>query len=146
MTRVTARCDVDCPFSATTEMIEHLREDSTQRTVGPFSTLRARVQIETMTIRDDTDQTRIHEAIQLRWKAPSQMPLPIMNGLITVRPNGPATELRMEGTYEPPFGVFGRLFDLLIGRFLAQRTLKRFLDELHDFIEQEWHDDPRRNA
>lgn len=69
-----------------------------------------------------------------------------MSGLITVRPNGLATELRMEGTYAPPLGAPGQLFDRIIGRRLAQRTVNRFLDELRDFVEQEWQKERREQS
>ena len=61
-----------------------------------------------------------------------------MRGMITVRPNGRFTELRMEGSYTPPLGSFGAIFDRLIGRGLAQRTIERFLDDLQGFVEREW--------
>lgn len=138
MTRVTAKRDVDCPFSATIEMIEHLHAGGADHRVGPFSSFRTRVHCEIVEVRDHTDETRIHDALTLRWTTPSRIPLPVMSGLITVRPNGLATEVRMEGTYVPPFGAAGRLFDRIVGRHLAQRTVSRFLDELSNSIEREW--------
>lgn len=138
MTRVYAKRDVHCPFSVTTEMIKHLHNTGMGHHVGPFPSLRAHVDCEITEIRDLTDGTRIHEALTFRWRAHSWIPLPVMSGLITVRPNGLATELRMEGTYAPPLGVLGQLFDRVIGYRLAQRTVNRFLDELRNFIEQEW--------
>lgn len=138
MTTILGKRDVDCPFSATIEMIGHLQRNNIERHVGPFSHMRARVQFELSEIRDHTDQTRIHEALVLQWKAHSRIPLPIMRGLITVRPNGLATEVRMEGEYTPPLGAFGKMFDQIIGRHIARRTLERFLDKLHAFIEREW--------
>lgn len=146
MTRIYAKCEVHCPFSATIEMIERLHASGTEHRVGPFSSIRTRVQCEIAEVPDHTDETRIHDALTLRWTAPSRIPLPVMRGLITVRPNGPATQLRMEGTYEPPLGPVGRLLDLLAGRNLAQRTVDRFLDELRDFIEQEWHKERRAHV
>lgn len=138
MTTIFAKCDVHCPFSATIEMIERFHEKGTQHLVGPFSSVRTRVECELVEIRDHTDQTRIHDALTLRWKARARIPVPLMRGLITVRPNGPATELRMEGTYAPPLGLLGRIFDGIIGKHIAQRTVERFLDELRDFVEREW--------
>lgn len=143
MTRVCARRDVCCPFSATIEAIEILHEDDAEHRVGPFANMRTRIKCEIAEVRDRTDNTRRHQALQLRWQALSRMPLPVMSGLITVRPNGPATELRMEGSYVPPLGAPGRLFDRIIGRHLAQRTLNRFLDELRDLVEQEWQKERR---
>jgi len=138
MTTILGKRDVDCPFSATIEMIEHLQRNDIERRVGPFSHMRARVRLELSEVRDHTDQTRIHEALVVQWKAQTWIPVPVMRGLITVRPNGLATEVRMEGEYTPPLGAFGTLFDRIIGRHIAGRTVERFLDKLHAFIEREW--------
>ena len=146
MTRVYAKRAVHCPFSATIEMIKHLHDSGAGHRVGPFSSIRTHVHCEIAEIRDLTDGTRIHEALTFRWRAHSWIPLPVMSGLITVRPNGRATELRMEGTYDPPVGALGRLFDRIIGCRLAQRTVNRFLDELRDFVEQEWQKERRGYA
>ena len=53
-----------------------------------------------------------------------RVPVTEMNGLLTVRPNGRFT--------------LGRLFDILLGRQMAQRTFRSFLTELRAFIETEW--------
>jgi hypothetical protein len=141
--QIHAQCDVHCPFSAAIEMIKRLHKNGAEHRVGPFSNIRARVQLEIAEVRDRTDETRRHEALLLRWQAPSRMPLPVMSGLITVRPNGLATELRMEGTYVPPLGLLGQLFDRIIGCHIAHRTVNRFLDELRDSVDQEWQKERR---
>ncbi len=146
MTRVYAKRDVHCPFSATIDMIKHLHDSGAGHRVGPFSSIRTHVHCDIAEIRDLTDGTRIHEALTFRWRAHSWIPLPVMSGLITVRPNGLATELRMEGTYVPPLGPPGQLFDRLIGHRIAQRTVNRFLDELRNFIEQERQKERRDHA
>lgn len=138
MTTIFAKRDVRCPFSVTIELVQRLHRSGAEHWVGPFGAFSTRVECELAEIRDHTDQTRIHEALVLRWKARARIPLPAMRGMITVRPNGRTTEVRMEGRYTPPLGSFGRLFDSLIGRRVAQRTVDRFLDQLRDFVEREW--------
>ena len=146
MTRIHATRAVHCPFSATIEKIALLHKSDGEHHVGPFSSIRSRVQIQFEEVRDYTDETIRHEALEIRWKAPARMPLPVMGGLITVRPNGLTTDLRMEGTYVPPFGALGQLFDRIIGCHIAQRTVNRFLDDLRDFAEQEWQKERREHA
>lgn len=139
MTRIFGARDVRCPFSATIEMIERFGSRDFKQPVGPFAALRTHVHIDLAEVRDLTDQTRIHDALVLKWQAPSPLlPLPVMQGLVTVRPSGPVTELRMEGNYTPPLGALGRLFDRLVGMHIAQRTVNRFLDELGALVEREW--------
>ncbi len=138
MTEIFSKRDVRCPFSATIEMIQRFHSKGVQHRVGPFSALRTRVEYELQEVPDHTDTTRIHDALTIHWHARSWFPLPVMRGLITVRPNGASTELRMEGSYAAPLGLPGRIFDRIIGRHIAQRTMNRFLDDVHDFAEREW--------
>ncbi|HET6895797.1 MAG TPA: hypothetical protein VFH72_10495 [Candidatus Baltobacteraceae bacterium] len=135
--------NVRCPFSATIDLIEHLHARHTEHSVGPFAALRTPVICNISEVRDYTDQTRAHEALSVHWTAKAALPVPQMDALLTVRPNGPVTQLRMHGRYEPPLGLFGRIFDLLVGRFLARRTVRRFLNELRVFIESEWQKERR---
>lgn len=146
MSTIFAIEGVKCPFSATIEMIERLHHSGSEHSVGPFSGLRTPVICDLSEVRDYTDETRAHEALKVHWRANAKLPVPEMNGLLTVRPNGPLTELRMAGRYDPPFGVPGRIFDALIGRFVALRTIRRFLTELRLFIEAEWQKERRANA
>lgn len=146
MTRVFVTKDVKCPFSATIDFIERLHRTGSEHVVGPFAGLRTPVICDLHEVRDFTDQTRIHEALTLHWKARAKIPVPEMNGLLTVRPNGRLTQLRMEGRYEPPLGLPGRLFDLLAGRYIARRTIRVFLSELRTFIETEWEEERLANA
>lgn len=126
-------------------MVEHLHRNEAKHDVGPFRMLHTVVRCELAEIRDYTDEARIHEALILHWEAHTRIPVPAMRGMITVRPNGPYTELRMEGWYTPPLGVFGRVFDTVIGMRLAQRTIDRFLEELSSFVEHEWETERLRN-
>lgn len=119
-------------------MIERLHGAAGKHFVGPFAGFSTPVVCDLSEVRDYTDETRVHDALKLHWRANSKMPLPEMDGLLTVRPNGPVTELHMEGQYEPPLRFAGRIFDTLFGRFIALRTIRRFLDELRTFIEAEW--------
>lgn len=136
MTTIFSSRYTHCPFSATIDLIERLHRSGAVHTVGPFSILHTRVNCELAETRDYTDQTRVHEALVLRWKAHAHVPLPVIRGMITVRPEGPATEIRMQAKYRPPLGF--EIFDTIVGRWLAQRTIDRFLDELTRFVEREW--------
>lgn len=136
MTTIFSHRYTHCPFSATIELIQRLHRSGAVHTVGPFSTLHTRVHCEIAETRDYTDQTRIHEALVLRWKAHAPLPLPVIRAMITVRPEGPATEIRMQAKYRPPLGL--EIFDAMIGKWLAQRTIDRFLDEVKNFVDCEW--------
>ena len=137
VTTVRAKRDVRAPFTATVELIQRFHDEEPELRVGPFPPLRARIVCECNEIPDYTDETRLHEALVLRWKAGSRFPLPDMRGLVTVRPNGLKTEVRMEGVYEPPLGAAGRAFDWIAGRFIARLTVARLLNDIYAFIGRE---------
>lgn len=136
MTKISVKRNVCYPFSSTVEAIERFHRESDHR-VGPFARFRTVVECEIAETRDYTDATRIHEALVLQWRGHSIFPIPRFRGFITVRPNAPATEVHIEGSYLPPLGLFGRIFDFFIGRYIARRTLERFMDSISCFIEQE---------
>jgi hypothetical protein len=138
MTTISSNRYTHCPFSATIELIERLHRSGAVHTVGPFSGLHTCVHCELAQTRDYTDRTRIHEALVLRWKVHAPVPVPVLRGMITVRPEGPATEIRMHAKYRPPLGFVGRIFDAVAGRWLAQRTVDRFLDDVKQLVEHEW--------
>jgi len=141
-TAVFVKRNIRAPFSATIELLQRLHKGAhrSQR-VGPFPLMQARVQCEIATTRDYTDQARIHDALVVMWRARGHAALPRMRGLITVRPNGPFTSLRLEGSYHPPFGWIGGIFDGLIGRRIAQRTAERLLAQFGDVVQRAWDHD-----
>ncbi|HEY9179108.1 MAG TPA: hypothetical protein VIO32_00210 [Candidatus Baltobacteraceae bacterium] len=138
MTTIFASRITQCPFSATIEFIERLHRSDDTHTVGPFPALQTSVRCELAETRDYTDRSRIHEALVLRWRANAGMPLPVLRGMITVRPEGRATQIRIEAKYRPPLGPAGRVFDALAGRWLARRTIDRFLNEVSRFVAHQW--------
>lgn len=138
VTRVSVSKDVHCPFSATVELIEEFHERHKALRIGPFSRMEGRISCDVSEIRDVTDETRIHEALFIRWATAGLIPVPTLYGLITIRPDGLATEVRLEASYVPPFRSLGALFDRVLGRRLVRRTLERFLEEMYEFIESRY--------
>ena len=63
------------------------------------------------------------------WR-PAWHGFPSFGATLTVRTVGEETELVLEGSYEPPGGVVGRLFDRVVGQKLAARTMDALLDQL----------------
>jgi hypothetical protein len=138
VTRVSVSKDVHCPFSATVEIIEEFHERHKALRIGPFTKMEGRISCEASEIRDVTDRTRIHEALFMRWASAGLIPIPTLYGLITIRPDGLATEVRLEASYVPPLGALGRVFDRILGWRLVRRTLERFVDDMYEFIESRY--------
>lgn len=100
--------------------------------------MEGRVSCDASEIRDVTDETRIHEALFIRWQTAGLIPIPTLYGLITVRPDGLSTEVRLEASYVPPCGALGALFDRVFGRKMVLRTLRQFLEDIYGFIESRY--------
>jgi hypothetical protein len=67
--------------------------------------------------------------IPLRWRAARHPALfPTMRGQLVVHDTGHDTlEVRLDGTYRPPFGWLGALLDRLFGRRVATGSLAQYL-------------------
>ncbi len=87
------------------------------------------------TVVDHTDTTRIHDALIVRWIPNGRLPLPIFEGSLTVRPSSLATDLTLQGSYQPPLSGFGRQFDRLFGYHIARFTMRILMQDLRNFIE-----------
>ncbi len=133
---VTQRANV--PFSRSVDLAELFFKRPHQLTVGPAKLLRAAVVQESAQIRDVTDDTMVHEALMIIWQSRLRLPLPDFHGLLTVRVRAPGTEVSIQGSYVPPFGIAGQVFDSAIGRRIARATLQKLLGDICRYLEAEY--------
>jgi hypothetical protein len=115
----------DCPFSMAQEYAsEYLRaaeKHGPESAIG-LPALRRDVSL-TFGLRSDiADDGRAHDEIRLRWRS-GVMLLPDFHGTIRFRIDGARTAVLVEGSYAPPFGAFGRLFDRIVGRAIARGSV-----------------------
>jgi hypothetical protein len=86
---------------------------------------------------DVTEQGRAREEIAFAWNAGTRW-LPNFHGTLRVHIAPQVkTALSIEGWYAPPFGIFGKLFDRVLGRKLAQKTVESLLDQIAERMENE---------
>jgi hypothetical protein len=133
---VTQRANV--PFSLSVDLAERFFKRPHQLAVGPGTFLRAAVVQESAQIRDVTDDTMVHEALMVVWQSRLRLPLPDFHGLLTVRVRAPGTEISIRGSYVPPFGIAGQLFDAAIGRSVAHATLRKLLADICVYLEAQY--------
>ena len=141
ISRAQATRYVNCPFSATIEFAEEALREEGDITVSPLSKespVRERVAVSTEIVEDVQDTARRHEALSVHWKPHRRLLFPDFHGALTVRPQARGSSLRIEGTYQPPFGPLGVVIDAIAGRMVARRTLERLLDDLAEKIERRW--------
>jgi hypothetical protein len=98
--------------------------------------LRRKVRISFGRLTDIADRGRPHDEIRLHWLAGTSM-LPDFRGTLRFRIDGPGTRILIDGAYRPPFGVFGSVFDRVLGRWIAERTLDDFARRIGAYLEDE---------
>ncbi len=123
-----------CPFSAAIEHAHRFLERIALR--GSLRELVVASDVSAVVVEDFTDETRRHDALELRWQPCSKL-FPAGDALLTVRPHAPqGTELQFSIAYVPPLGAFGRLFDQCVGRHIAWLTSGLLLRRLRIEIER----------
>jgi hypothetical protein len=123
------------PFSAVIEYVDAFFMEHPEmhlRSVGPA---RAAIDVQHRLVDDVSDTARLHEAITLSWR-PKLRLFPNFDGFVSVRPHFKGSMLAIEGTYDPPFGSFGRAFDGFAGRMLAVASLDYLLRRIRADIEK----------
>lgn len=77
------------------------------------------------------DADNLNEELAVRWRPGTGEPFPAFDGAIaTWSEDGKTSFVELRGTYEPPLGSAGRLFDDAIGHVVAKRTVHQFLQML----------------
>ena len=84
----------------------------------------------------------------VQWKPANGGPFPQFNGTLTVRADEDYTTcaLELRGTYEPPLGVPGAMFDTVLGSRIASATAREFLKEIATRIEARYREEERAKA
>jgi len=76
--------------------------------------------------------------ISLRWEASHLTRLfPRLEADMAVHPRRDATDLELEGTYRPPLGITGFMFDRLVGKRFAAAAAVGFVEALAVAIERD---------
>ncbi len=134
--RVTSYCE--CPFSTVMEFAERSLKERGQMQVSPVSSVAENVTHATRIVDDATDTARIHDALLLAWKPDHDAAFPGFRGVLTVRPQNRGVSMQLQGNYDPPFGLAGKLFDVVAGNRIAKLTTGRLLHQLIKDVEAKW--------
>jgi hypothetical protein len=120
---VRAEVRADCPFS----VAEEYAVDYFRRAEAGYAEAEMRVPVRLLPRffhrrmavafalqADVVEAGRAHQEFRVRWTAGTPL-LPNFRGTVRFRIAGPETRVIVDGSYEAPFGVLGRIFDHLIG-------------------------------
>lgn len=138
MTQISEQCFVQCPFSAALELAEKAVKRHVELLLTPVPPLGERVRFAVSNTPDLTDETRKHDALLIAWRPETTGMFPHFHGVLTVRPDRAGVSLQLDGAYDPPYGAFGKVFDLIAGRQIAHRTMRHLLHDLANEIETEY--------
>jgi hypothetical protein len=135
---VHAEILANCPFSVSAEYAsEYLKEaegggNGAVLHAGPLG---HRVTVCFGLRTDVTESGRSHDEILLRWSAGSAW-LPDFVGTLRIRIENASTRLVLDGSYAPPGGPLGRLFDAIAGRRIARATAEDVLRRVARALEE----------
>lgn len=147
LTRVVVERVVRCPFSVAHEYAEDFFRACMARgpevrvplnelvpTLG--GRLRRPVEIAFGRRPDETETGRPHDELEINWTAGTRF-FPDFQGTLRLRiVSVDASGLALEGTYRPPFGAAGAVFDALAGRRIARATMRDLLERLAGAMER----------
>lgn len=134
--RVTSYCE--CPFSTAIEYAQRSLKERGSMQVSPVASVTETVSHATKVVDDSTDGARLHDALLLVWKPGHKTTYPDFRGVLTVRPQNRGVSMRLQGHYDPPFGLAGKIFDAVAGNRIASVTMQRLLDCLIVDVEAKW--------
>lgn len=145
---VTAEAHADCPFSIAQEYaVDYLRRAKDGLGVAEIrlpirflpAVLHRRVTLTFGLHFDTVEGGRAHDEIRVRWTSGTPL-LPNFRGAVRFRIDGTGTIVVVEGTYDIPFGIAGRCFDAVIGRSIAQSSMRDLAERIATSLESDQRD------
>jgi hypothetical protein len=71
------------------------------------------------------------EIMEIAWQAHDGGPYPVFRGTLSVEDvGGNFSRLDLDGSYDPPLGIAGVVFDAVIGHRIAVEAARKLLDEI----------------
>ena len=138
MTQIREKRFVACPLSAAMKLAEKSVNRRADLYLTPAPPLGERARFAVASTHDSSNEARKHDALLIAWRPQTTGIFPDFRGVLTVRPHHSGVTLQMEGAYDPPYAVMGKVFDIVAGRRIAHRTMRRLLDDFAHDMEAEY--------
>jgi hypothetical protein len=84
------------------------------------------------------DLRRGPDTVEITWEPADGGPYPHFSGTVRIKPSHGHSEFILDGTYEPPLGLAGKLFDAAVGHRIAEATAANLLASLRSSLEAQW--------
>lgn len=148
MARLYQRRYLNCPYNRAREILADAVRDAAK--TGQERTLRLTVAIPgvpgaeigkdvIVTVQPGRDPMHFDEPWKLHWEPTSGL-YPEFEGTLTIRADETYTSsiLELEGTYNPPLGAAGAMFDAVLGSRIAHETARTLLQSIGATIEAQY--------
>ena len=145
LSEISAEKMCECPFSIAQQYIEsYLKEAEAGGTAAvihlplatPIISFGRKVAMTFSLAPDETEPGRSHDEVLVRWNSGVPL-LPDFRGSIRYRIAGLRTLVRIDVVYKPPLGTLGAMFDRIIGKWLATRTINDLLRRIKTRLEKQ---------
>ena len=142
MTRIARTAHVHIPYGQAIDSVVVFFAERPQLTVRGVASSTADVDVRYDLLYDWTRLLQRYDGLAFAWR-PRWHGFPSFGATLSVQPATEGALFVLEGSYNPPGGGFGRLFDRVIGEKLAARTMDHLLRELTRYVEQRYAKTPR---
>jgi hypothetical protein len=141
MSKLKETAIVETPFAQAADLVEnflHKAVDANGKLTLQLTAAVAGVQLEHPVVVTFDRISGPNETIvfRLSWEAVGDGFFPVFRGTLTVAEDETYKTCRLilEGTYHPPLGVAGAVFDAVLGSRIAQATGAELLERLRTFL------------
>ncbi|MFZ1016623.1 MAG: SRPBCC family protein [Candidatus Cybelea sp.] len=131
MTRIVRTIRIRAPEDVVIDRLQDFFSQHPKLEVKALGPSTAGVEVQYFLLFDWLSISPQREGVAFSWR-PVWRGFPAFGATLTVRPSGKKTEVVLDGSYEPPGGPLGRVFDSVVGRRLAERTMDEFLKQIAD--------------
>lgn len=128
MTQVHVHDFVPVPFSAAERYASEFFRDR-HNLVVHLNKLHTTVTSDFAAVDDTSDPARIHDAVLFVFY-PNTRLIPALSAALRMRPEFSGSMLYIDAKYEAPLGLFGKVFDRLVGSRFAHKTMVQFLNDV----------------
>jgi hypothetical protein len=135
MTRIVRTTKVNASGETVLEGLQSFFAQHPKLQVKTLGSSTADVEVQHYMLFDWLSVSPRHEGVAFAWR-PSWRGFPAFGATLTVQRRGTGTDLVLEGSYDPPGGVVGRLFDRIAGKRAAVRTMDALLNQMAQQVEQ----------
>jgi hypothetical protein len=81
-------------------------------------------------------EASLDDLMLITWVPEGTAVYPTFEGILIVRSENGNSSIELDGTYTPPFGAAGQVFDATIGHRIAESTARELLKDLKAAVER----------